>query len=168
MIKEEQKAEMNKLIKKIKRKHIYMLASYYRGNYEKVLKFIEKAEQLIKRFQGDLPEEIKVLHTRWLLYRSLIYAYRGNLALSFKEANELLRVAQLYGHKMGISMGLSALGRYYWLFGDLDKALAHCDRAIELNEENLNDPIDFLLAALNMFARWTLRKITFLFDIMIH
>ena len=69
----------------------------------------------------------------------IIYAYRGNLALSFKDANELLKVAQLYNHKRGISDGTFSLGVYYKLSGDFDKALVHFDRAIRLSEETLND-----------------------------
>ncbi len=55
-MREEQSAEMNKLIKRIKRIYSIIVYGYFGGDYDKVLKFIEKAEQLIKRFQGDLPE----------------------------------------------------------------------------------------------------------------
>jgi len=143
----EQTAEMNKLIKKINRINPIIAYGFSGGIFSKVLKYIEKGEELIKRFQGELPEEIKNLHTTWLYYRVIIYAYRGNLALCFKEANELLRIAQLYDHKRGISLGTSALGFYYFLSGDLDKALVHLDRGIRLSEENLNDPIDFTMLA---------------------
>ncbi len=109
------------------------------GPYDKALKYIEKGEELIKRFQGDVPEEIKGLHTGWLWFRTVIYVYKGNLALNFKYANELLRIANLYDHKRGISDGNDALGRYYWLSGDLDSSLVHFNRAISLGEEILND-----------------------------
>ncbi|MHA1527217.1 MAG: TIR domain-containing protein, partial [Promethearchaeota archaeon] len=62
-------------------------------------------------------------------------------------ANELLRVGQLYNNKRGISDGTWALGVYYWLSGDLDKALVHYDRAIRLSEEKLNDLYDFIILA---------------------
>ncbi len=147
MIREEQIAKMNKLIKKIKRININITNMFFGGVYDKTLKYIELEEQLIKHFQGDLPEEIKELHIGWLFYRATIYAYRGNLKLSFKDANELLRIAELYDHKRGISGGILSLGRYYWLSGDLDKALAHHDRAIELSEENINNSWDFIILA---------------------
>jgi len=143
MIKEEQTAEMNKLIKKIKRIFSMIQTGYNGGSFDKVLKYIEQEEELIKRFQGDLPREIKDLHTRWLFLRSLIYANNGNVALSFEYANELLMVGQLYNHKRGILYGTHALGEYYWHSGDLDKASVYMDRAIRLTEENLNDLWDF-------------------------
>ncbi len=96
MMREEQSAEMNKLIRRINRFNAIIFNGFVGGAYDKVLKYIEQGEQLIKRFQGDLPEEIKGLHTLWLFYRCVIYAYRGNLALSFKYANELIRIGQLY------------------------------------------------------------------------
>ena len=34
------------------------------GDYDKVLKYIEQEEELINRFQGDVPEEIKVLQMK--------------------------------------------------------------------------------------------------------
>ena len=105
MMKGEQTAEMNKLIKKMKRIFTIISNGYTLGAYDKTLKYIEQEEQLIKRFQGEVPEEIKGVHTFWLWCRATIYAYRGNLALCFKDANELLRVGQLYDHKRGISDG---------------------------------------------------------------
>jgi len=147
MMREEQTAEMNKLIKKMKRIFSVVFFGLIGGNFDKIFKYIEQEEELIKHFQGDLPEEIKVLHARWLYIRAVTYAYRGNLALSFKDANELLMVGQLYDHKRGISDGTFALGRYYRLSGDLDKVLVHVDRAIRLREENLNDLWDFFMLA---------------------
>jgi tetratricopeptide (TPR) repeat protein len=44
-------------------------------------------------------------------------------------------------------MGTSTLGNYYWHSGDLDTALMHYDRAIRLNEENLNNLMDFFMLA---------------------
>ena len=143
MIKEDQTPEVNKLIKKIKRIFSMIQTGYNGGSFDKVLKYIEQEEELIKRFQGDLPREIKDLHTRWLFLRSLIYANNGNVALSFEYANELLMVGQLYNHKRGILYGTHALGEYYWHSGDLDKASVYMDRAIRLTEENLNDLWDF-------------------------
>ena len=99
--------------------------------------------------QGNVPEEIKGRHTRWLYYRAVIYEYKGDLALSYKYINELLKVAQLYDQKRGISNGTFELGRYYWLSGDLDKALEHFDRAIKLSEKTLNYLWDFTLLAIN-------------------
>ena len=104
-MKEEQTPEMNKLIKKIKRIYSRIGNLYSMGKLDKALKSIEQEEQLIKRFQGELPEEIKALHNHWLWFKAIIHAYRGNLALSFKSANELLTVAQLYDQKRGISDG---------------------------------------------------------------
>ena len=147
MMKEEQSAEMNQLIKEMKSIYSIIVNEYFGGAYDKVLNYIEQEEELIKPFQGDLPGEIKGLHTGWIYYRAVIHAYRGNLALSFKYANELLTVAQLYNHKRGISNGTFELGRYYWLSGDLDTALVHLDRAIKLSEENLNDLRDFIMLA---------------------
>ncbi len=149
-MREEQPAEMNKLIKRINRMNALITFGHLGGIYDKTLKYIEKAEQLIKHFQGDLPEEIKAHHTGWLYFRSIIYAYKGNLALTFKYANELLRIAKLYNHKRGISDGTDALGRYYWISGDLDKAIAYHERAISLSEENLNELMDFVMLAIQL------------------
>jgi len=109
MMKGEHAAERNKLINKIKRIFSIIFQGYFGGAYDKVLKYIEKEEQLIKRFQGDVPGEIKRLHILWLWYRVNIYAYRGDLVRSFKYANELLMVGQLYEHKRGISEGTFAV-----------------------------------------------------------
>ena len=78
MMREEHTAEMNKLIKKMKRIYGIIVTGHNGGNYDKALKYIEQEEQLIKRFQGDVPEEIKALHTLWLYFRAVIYAFRGN------------------------------------------------------------------------------------------
>ena len=150
MMKEEQPAERNKLIKKMKRLLSKIGNLHYLGKFDKALKYIEQEEELIKQFQGDLPEEVKVLRTRWLWYRADIYHYKGNLALSFKYANELVSIAQLYDQKRGISDGTFALGDYYFLSGDLDKALVHFDRAVRLSEENLNDLWDFINLAMQL------------------
>ena len=150
-MKEEHTAEMNKLIKKMKRIFRIINLGYFRGNYDKALKFIEQEEHLIKRFQGDVPEEIKEHHMYWLYCRAHIYAFKGNLALCFKDAKETLRIAQLYDDMRGFSYGASALGKYYWLSGDLDKALLHFDRAIRLSEENLNDQMDFFRLAVQLY-----------------
>jgi tetratricopeptide (TPR) repeat protein len=147
MMKEEQSAEMNKLIKKMKRIFAIIGYWYFEGNFVKSLEYIEQEELLIKNLQGDLPEEIKAFHALWLWFRAIIYAYRGNLAHSFEAANELLRVGELHGNKRGISYGIFELGRYYWLSGDLDKALVHLDHAIRLCEEILNDISDFIMLA---------------------
>ncbi len=152
MMREEQPADMNKLIKKMKRIHLRIATGYYMGKFDKALKYIEQEEELIKQFQGDLPEEIKGIHIVWLFYRGNIYAWRGNLALCFKDANDLLTIAQLYGYKRGISDGTYVLGIYYWFSGDLDKALVHFDRAIRLSEENLNDLMDFIMLASQLNA----------------
>ncbi|MCK4287274.1 MAG: hypothetical protein KAX18_13775, partial [Candidatus Lokiarchaeota archaeon] len=151
MMREEQTAEMNKLIKEMKRIYSLILNGYSGGDYDKTLKYIEKGEELIKHIQGDLPEEIKALHTRCLFYRSVIYIFRGDLALSFKYATDLLRIAQLYDQKRSISDGTFALGAYYWFSGDLDKALVQIDRAIRLSEENLNDLWDFIMLAIQLY-----------------
>jgi len=144
MIKEEQLTEMNKLINKMKRISSSILIGILKGDYDKALKNIEQGEQLIKRIQGDSPEEIKELHSAWLAYRATIYAFKGDLILCLKDANELLNVARMYRYNRGISMGTIALGRYYWLSGDLDTALTHSDRAIRISEENLNNLTDFM------------------------
>ena len=146
-MKVKQPAEINKLIKNMKRISAIIANGHLGGAYDKVLKYFEQEEELIKLFQGDIPKEIKNLHILWLWFRADIYAYKGNLTLSFKDAKELLTVAQLYDHKRGISNGRYVLGRYYWLSGDLDKALVHIDNAIRLSEENLNDLMDFLMLA---------------------
>jgi len=112
MMKKEQTAEMTKLIKKMKRIFSRVSNAYGVGKFDRVLKYIEQGEELIKRFQEDVPEEIKSLHTEWLWLRAIISAYKGNLALSFKYANELITVGQLYDHKRGISLGTHELGRY--------------------------------------------------------
>ena len=147
MMREEQTAERNQLIKKMKRIQNKIDIAYYIGKHDRTLKYIEQTEELIKEFQGDVPEEIKGLHTVWLWYRAHIYAFKGNLALSFKDTNHLLKVAQLYDYKRGISYGESALGWYYYAFGDLDQGLVHFDRAIRLGEENLNHLMDFIILA---------------------
>jgi len=149
-MREEQKVEMKKLIKKMKRNYSFIEAWFFGGDFDKALKYIEREEELIKRFQGDLPEKIKGLHIGWLNLRMIIYALKGNLALSFEYANKLLTIAQLYDHKRGISMGTSALGMYYWLSGDLDTALVYVDRAIRLSEENLNDLEDFIILTIQL------------------
>jgi len=157
-MKEDHTAEMNKLIRKMKSMSSAIVFGNFVGEYDNTLKYIEQEEQLIKRFQGDVPEEIKRLHTEWLWMRSHISAYRGDLVLCFKAANELLTVAQLYDQNRGISAGTSAFGRYYWLSGDLDTAIVHLDRAIRLGEENLNDLVDFISLA-NQFMLATLVSI---------
>ena len=154
MLNEEQTAEVNKLIKRMKIFYSIITLGYIGGDYTKSLKYIEQEEELINKFQGALPEEIKELHVSWLYFRAIIYAYKGNLALSFKEAKELLKVGQLYNHKRGISDGIFALGYYYWLSGDLDKALVYIDRAIRLREDTLNDLQDFIMLA-NQFCSAT-------------
>jgi len=150
MIKEEQAVETNKLIKKMQEINGMITFGVIGGDYDKALKWIEQEEELLKHFQGDIPEEIKELHLRWLFTRGIIYVHRGDLAHSFKDANELLTVARLYDHKRGISNGMYALGSYYRLSGDLDEALVHYDRAIRLREENLNDLWDFRMLAVGL------------------
>ena len=147
MMKEEQKDDTKKLIRKMKRMSSIISNGFTLGDYDKTLKYVEKEEQLIKHFQGDIPEEIKGVHTLWLWCRGIIYAYRGDLALCIMDANELLRVGQLYNHKRGISDGTYLLGIYYHLSGEFDRALEHVDRAIRLSEENLNDLWDFVMLA---------------------
>ncbi len=85
MIKEEQTPEMNKLIKRMHRVFGIIQTGYYGGTFDKVLKYIEQEEELIKRFQGDLPKEVKDLHTRWLFLRAIniylhifLYLIRGH------------------------------------------------------------------------------------------
>ena len=135
MMREEQTPEMKKLIRKMKRNFSFIEAWFFGGDFDKELKYIEREEELIKHFQGDLPEEIKELHVGWLHQKSQIYSTRGDLAHGFKYANETLKFAQLYDNKRGISLGIHDLGWYYWLSGDLDKALVHIDRAISLNRK---------------------------------
>ncbi len=147
MVNEEEEAKMKKLIKRMNRFNRIISSGFFGGAYDKTLNYIEKGEELIKRFQGDLPEEIKVIHTFWLHFKTNIYAFRGNLELSFKYANELLKIAQLYGHKTGITSGDFALAFYYWLSGDLDEALVYYDRSMRLTEENLNSTFDFEILA---------------------
>ncbi len=146
-MKEEQTPEMNKLIHKIKIRFNMIVKSHNMGKYDKALKYIEQAEELIKHFQGDLPRGIRVSHISWLSHRAIIYAFKGDLARSFKDANETLMVGQSYDHKRGISVGESALGIYYWFSGDLDKALVHLDLAILLSEETLKDTWDYIMLA---------------------
>jgi tetratricopeptide (TPR) repeat protein len=144
---------MRKLIKQMKENHSFIETWFFTGEFDKALNYIEREEELIKNFQGDLPEDIKLFHTSWLFHRSIIYAYRGNLALSFKDAKELLRVAQLYDQKRGISDGSLELGRYYWFSGDLDKALVHMDRAIRLSEDGaVNDFRGFVRMAVQLMG----------------
>jgi len=116
MMKNEQTAEMNKIIRKMKGLMRRIGRLHYTGKFDKALKYIEQEEQLIKHFQGDVPEEIKVLHILWLWTRATIYSFRGNLALTLKDAKELLMVGQLYDHKGGISIGTHELAWYYWPF----------------------------------------------------
>ncbi len=90
-MKEAHTAEMNILIKKMKRISGIINAGFVGGDYDKALKYIEQQEELIKGFQGDVPEEIKALHILWLYHRATTYAYRGNLALNFKYANKIFK-----------------------------------------------------------------------------
>ncbi len=159
-MREEQSDEMNKLIKEIKSIQSIIFAGYYGGDYNNVLKYVEQAEALIKGFQGDLPETIKDFHTGWLAYRAMILALKGNLALSLLVANELVKIAQLYNSKKGISLGKTALGIYYSFCGELDKALVHLDRAIRLNEETFDDLWDAIafVSLLHVATRVSIEK----------
>ncbi len=149
-MREENAEKLSKLNAKINRINAIINGGYLGGVYDKVLKYIEKGEELIKRFQEDLPEEIKILPTLWLCYRAWINGYRGNLALCFKDANEALMIAKQYGHKRGISNGLFSLGFYYYLSGDLDEARAQIDHGIRVIEDNLNDAGDFASLAFQL------------------
>jgi len=144
-MKEEQPADRNQLIKKIKKINRNIISQTLTGNFDKALKFIKQGEDLIKLFHGDLPAEIKRRYTLWLYVKATNSVYRGNLNLSFKEANDLIRVAKLYDNKRGISEGYLVLGTYYWFSGDLDKALMQINLAISLSEENLNTLADYII-----------------------
>ena len=65
-MKEEQSAEMNKLIKRMNRFNAIIVNGYFGGDFSKVLKYVEQGEGLIKRFQGNLPKEIKDSYFLWL------------------------------------------------------------------------------------------------------
>ena len=146
-MKEEQAEEMKKLIKKMERIFSIISYAFLLGDADKMLKFIEQEEKIIKQFQGDLPEKIKLLQTRWLGFRAVTYAYKGDLNLCLKDANELLRIGEFYDYERATSFGKQAFGWYYVHSGDLDKALEHLDRAIKVSEENLNDLLDFMFLA---------------------
>ena len=143
-MKEEHTADRNKLITKIKRIYSILSTGFMGGDFVKGFKYIDQVEQLIKNFKGDVPEEIKKLHMYLLSIKSSISGFKGNLSLSFKAANELLKIAPLYESNVGISDGTLSLGHYYWFSGELEMGLAHLDRAIRLHEENLNDLRDFM------------------------
>ena len=151
MMKEERTAEKNKLIRKMTGIFGRIFYRQYRGEYDKALKFIEQEEKLLKHFQGDIPEEIKILHTGWLYFKALIYAHRGDLARSLNDANELIRVAKSYDDKRSISGGIYLLGLYYWFTGDLDISLGHLDGAIRIREENIKDLNDFIWLANQLY-----------------
>ena len=62
MMREEIVAQKNKLIKKMKRIYSIIVSGFLAGAYDKSLKYIEQEEELLKLFEGDVPETIKSIH----------------------------------------------------------------------------------------------------------
>ncbi len=138
--------EKDKLMLKMDRIWNRIIKGAFHGDFDNVLKDIENVEELISHFKEDLPEEIQDFHIKCLYFKMVIRVYMGIFD------NEILRVAQLYGHKRGISNGEFALGLYYGGINELDKALVYINRAIRFSEDNLNDVYDFVYLTDQFYA----------------
>jgi len=128
-------AKMDRFIKKVKRMRSRIIFMYITGKLDSSLELIKQAEELIRDFQGDLPIELEELHCYALKFKESINAYREDLEFNFKLANEFLTIAEKYDNKWGVSEAMYALGRNYWLGGDLDKSLMHFDRGLMLKDQ---------------------------------
>ncbi len=142
--------ERDNIIKKIKQMADLALKETLSGRVDKALDLINQAEDLIEKFQGNIPSELEESPYLLLSIKATILTDQGYLTQGFDVANELLIIAGKHDRKWGLSEGHRVLGTFYRRSNDLEKALEHYDRAIVLKEELLNDLGEVL------FLEWTL------------
>ena len=138
-MKEEKTPDMDKLLKKIKRKVSLAITTTVGGKIAKALDLTKQAEALMEKLQGSMPSELEETHCHLLSNKALILERQGHVTNGFKVAYELLTVAGKYDNKWGLSQGHFYLANFYGRSNDLDKAFEHYDRSIILKEEHVND-----------------------------
>jgi len=136
---EDKKAAVARLINKAKRLKGRIGFRYAAGKLEETLDLIKQGEEIIRKFQGELPEELVELHLFALRFKTTISAYRGDIILNFTQINEFLTIAEKYGDMWGLSEAMYAFGRYYWLNNDSEKAFEFLDRALKYKAALIND-----------------------------
>ncbi len=147
-MKEKEKTETDKLIKKIKRMAGRAAGSFNAGEWDKGLRILKQGEDLIKSFQGDLPKELEDPHCKFLHLKWSIIYNRGYITRAFEIAKEHLTVAENYGIKFHVGLAIGQIGNFYWRNGELDKALLYIGRAIKLAEESSSNDDSFSLFSL--------------------
>ena len=98
---------------------------------------IKQAEELIKKFHGDLSKDVKESHCWILIEKTAMNLSRGYLTRGLKSADEFINIAEKYGLIRFKAHAYHLKGRYFWFSGDLERALEHQNIAIELMNKGL-------------------------------
>ena len=132
----------SKLVKKIRRIYIRANTKWYGGKADDALEHIQQGEKLLKDFPGVLSKEMIQYNCRLLQLKVAISVFIGNLSLSFKCANDILKIAEEVNDKVSLSCAMQAFGMYYWISGDLDQALKYFDQFIEIGQDFAINTVD--------------------------
>jgi len=136
---ENKNIELSKLIKKGRRLSGRITLAFNTGQIDRAEKLMNQMEELINQFQGDLPRETEIHYSITLRFKSNLLAYRGDFSQSYNTANKILTFAEKSSNNKAMFEAYSSFGRLYLLSGDLDKALANFDLAIEVSREQYNE-----------------------------
>jgi hypothetical protein len=113
--------EIQMKIKEIQKTVGRVLGLFIRGRYDRTLIIIRQGEELIRGFQGNLPDELRESHCLLLMSKGNALSAKGYLEQRLKVAKEYLEIAEEYGIKQHIGVALGQIGFYYLVWGILIK-----------------------------------------------
>ncbi|MFX0178461.1 MAG: tetratricopeptide repeat protein [Candidatus Hodarchaeota archaeon] len=120
------------------------------------LKIVNETEQLLKTIKPKSTIEFKEKKAYITLYKGGCYFNMGELNLSLKFAEEVLKIAKEINNKKLIMLATKLLNFNYYEKGDLDHFLEYHKRFLALAEE-LNDKQE-IIAALNGLGMYFTEK----------
>ncbi len=125
----------DRLVKRLTRISKSAEHKWYLGKLDDTLRLLEQGENLLENFPGELSKEMKQLYSGLLAQKAVASSFQRNMHRSLEWANDALKIAEEIDDKYSLSRAIYAFGASYFFSGDLEQALKHFDRCIELTLE---------------------------------
>jgi len=110
------------------------------GELENALDLISEVENMFNSFSGDSTSHLSRQKTEFLLVKSLIYRFTGDLDKAFDLALQWGALGEKIGEKLDVSLAYIQIGNIHLFRGKPNRALDYAKKSLILQKE-LDNPV---------------------------